>query len=221
MSSQQPSEEDPTQEDSFVKLVGLARDGDQSAVGQLVEQYRNYLLLIANEDIEDRLQPKLGASDLVQQSIILAQRKFGQFRGQSEPEFLAWLKTILRNNLLKNRHRYATRKRNAHQEVHFQDHSAIERGLSDDQLTPSSEAVKQEKERALSSALARLAADHQTIIRLRNFEQLSFEEIGNQMDRSPDAARKLWSRAINALQTELTKIAPELISGIHPIDEQS
>ena len=36
-----------------------------------------------------------------------------------------------------------------------------------------------------------------------NWERLSFQEIGQQMDRSADAVRKVWSRAVERLQIEL------------------
>ena len=45
-----------------------------------------------------------------------------------------------------------------------------------------------------------LPADEQAVILLRHFEFLSFEEIGHRLDRSPEAARKLWGRAILRLQ---------------------
>ena len=40
--------------------------------------------------------------------------------------------------------------------------------------------------------------------RVRNWEQMAFAEIGKQMNRSPEAARKLWSRAVVRLQQELS-----------------
>jgi RNA polymerase sigma-70 factor, ECF subfamily len=46
----------------------------------------------------------------------------------------------------------------------------------------------------------RLPPDDQAVVLLRHFDCLSFEEIGRRLDRSPDAARKLWGRAIVRLQ---------------------
>ena len=53
---------------------------------------------------------------------------------------------------------------------------------------------------ALRAALSRLPDDEQAVIVLRHFESLSFQEVGHRLDRSPEAARKLWSRAIARLQ---------------------
>lgn len=51
--------------------------------------------------------------------------------------------------------------------------------------------------------LARLPADHPVVIELRYWKGLSFADIGTEMDRSADAVRKLWYRAIERLQAEL------------------
>jgi len=59
--------------------------------------------------------------------------------------------------------------------------------------------------------MSQLSADQQQVITLRNFEQLGFEEIGSRMNRSADAARKLWSRSIETLKLSLRLNSPELI----------
>ncbi len=84
----------------FEALLRRGRNGEQEAIGLLLSKYRNYLLLIANQDLDQKMRAKMGASDLVQQSMILAQQNFGQFRGASEIEFKSWIRKILQNDLL-------------------------------------------------------------------------------------------------------------------------
>ena len=189
--------------DSFERLLAQARAGDSSAVGRLVEEYRNYLLVIANEDADDRLRGKVGSSDIVQESMMCAQQRFEQFQGASDAEVKAWLKTILTNNLRKNRRSFETQKRNSLLEINIEEESAVGRLLLDKNLTPSSDAIHREKIKALASATANLPVDYQQVIRHRNLEQQSFEEIGQRMGRSADAARKLWARAIETLKVAL------------------
>ena len=55
----------------------------------------------------------------------------------------------------------------------------------------------------IETALARLPDGYRQIIVYRYCEARSFEDIAQRMNRSPNAARKLWSRAIERLQTEL------------------
>src|SRR6516225_2026590 len=74
------------------QMLCLARAGDQSARGQMLELYRNYLTLLARYQIGRRLQGKVDPSDLVQETFLEAHRDFGQFRGGTEPELVGWLR---------------------------------------------------------------------------------------------------------------------------------
>ena len=83
-----------------------ARNGSKNALGDLLENYRNCLLLIAQQEIDPRLLTKGGASDLVQETFLEAQRDFAGFQGDSKEELLAWLRQLLRNNLANFARRY-------------------------------------------------------------------------------------------------------------------
>ena len=58
------------------RLVVLARAGDETALGQLLELYRNYLRLLADMQISRRLAGKVDPSDLVQEAFLEAHRDF-------------------------------------------------------------------------------------------------------------------------------------------------
>ena len=62
-------------------------------------------------------------------------------------------------------------------------------GLAANVLSPSGQAMEHEQDQALREALGRLPEDYRRVITLRHEEQLSFEEIGRLLQRSPDAAR--------------------------------
>ena len=76
-------------------------------------------------------------------------------------------------------------------------------GLAANTLSPSGQAVEHEQDQALQAALERLPEDYRRVITLRYEQQLPFEEIGRLLQRSPDAARKLWARAVERLHEEL------------------
>jgi RNA polymerase sigma-70 factor (ECF subfamily) len=189
-------------------LLAKARGGDPEAAGLLVQHYRKYLLLIANQELEPQLKTKLGASDVVQESIIHAQQNFAMFRGHSEGELLAWLRAILLNDLRKQRRHFATLKRNSKNESSLHQQSTAARQVADENLTPRSDAIQHESVQALFQALEQLSEDQRTAITLRNFDELDFAEIGRRLDRSPDAARKLWARAIESLRDILGSETP-------------
>ncbi len=81
------------------RLLEQARAGDESALGQLLELYRNYLRLMARSLICQPLRVRLDASDLVQEAFLKAYREFPGFLGSSEPELVAWLRQILVRSL--------------------------------------------------------------------------------------------------------------------------
>jgi RNA polymerase sigma-70 factor (ECF subfamily) len=89
------------------KCLEEARGGSADALGQVMQVCRQYLLLVANRELEPELQAKGGASDLVQETFLEAQRDFGRFQGSSQAEVLAWLRRILLNNLANFRRRYS------------------------------------------------------------------------------------------------------------------
>ena len=98
--------------------IRRARGGSDSALGQLLEAYRPYLLLVANRELPPDLRVKVGASDLVQETFLDAQRDFPRFRGSTERELLAWLRRILLTNLaLVGRQFRDTEKRQLDREV--------------------------------------------------------------------------------------------------------
>lgn len=184
-----------------------ARAGSREALGEVLEACRGYLLLLAQEELDAGLQAKGGASDLVQQTFMEAQQDFARFQGSSEGELLAWLRQLLIHNLANFRRSYRhTNKRRIDREVGLPPgSSSVAPGerLPSATPTPSMDAMKREQTEALQLALARLPEEYRQVILLRYQEESSFEEIGRQMSRSPNAARKLWLRAIERLQREL------------------
>src|SRR5262245_12661307 len=78
-------------------LVERARAGDKEAFADLLGLYRNYLLLLARVHLDANLRAKVDPSDLVQETCLMVARDFTEFRGETEAEFIAWLRQILAN----------------------------------------------------------------------------------------------------------------------------
>jgi RNA polymerase sigma-70 factor (ECF subfamily) len=186
-----------------------ARAGSNEALGQALESCRQYLLLVAEKEFDPALRAKGGASDLVQETFLEAQRDFTQFRGSSEKELLGWLRRMLLNNL----GNFARRYREADMRAVGREITLTGAGSSEDAyqqlggatLSPSGHAIEREQAEELERALQRLPEDYRTVIHLRYREERPFEEIGRLMNRSPDAARKLWARAMEQFRQEWQK----------------
>ncbi len=207
--------------EALQSLILHARSGDATALGSLISGFRNYLLVIAKDRVDRRLQSKFGASDVVQESLVHAQLNFRQFGGTTVEELKAWLRTILVNDIRKCHRTFATQKRSMLREISVDRESAVGRLLEDTQPTPFSDALQRERVAALTQALAGLPADYQQVIQLRNMLEMDFAEIGVRMDRSPDAARKLWARAVEALRDAVAASTPELLERPGEHDERA
>ena len=70
----------------------------------------------------------------------------------------------------------------------------IEHGFNALQLSPSKAAAQREQGILLADALSYLPSDYREVLVLRHFEDLSFAEVGERMDRSLDSVQKLWVR---------------------------
>jgi RNA polymerase sigma-70 factor (ECF subfamily) len=133
-------------------------------------------------------------------------RDFAAFHGCSRDELCAWLRKILEHNLAVFRRRYrATQKRQVALEVPIgvdgEEDAASH--LPVDSVSPSANAARQEQAEALLAALARIPDDYRRVVLWHHHDRLTFREIGRRLRRSPEAARKLWSRALVRLAEEL------------------
>ncbi|MGI9519976.1 MAG: sigma-70 family RNA polymerase sigma factor [Pirellulaceae bacterium] len=214
MTDQPPDQDDfrdsqdlSPQDAEFQQWIDSAREGSIDAVAELMRASREYLLLIANHELDNDLRRKLGPSDVVQSSIMDATRCIEQFQGSSRQQFMAWLRTILHNRVARKRRDYkSSEKRNIRREQPLQ--SARQSGqhalqIAVDEPTPATEAAKNEQLALVAGCLAELPEDYQRVIRMRQWEQLTFREIATRMNRTEDACQKLWRRAIAALKHSL------------------
>lgn len=187
-------------------LLDEARTGEGAVLGRLLEQYRNYLRVLARIEIGRKLQGKVDASDLVQEVFLDAHRYFPNFRGTAEPQFVHWLREILAGTLANQVRRYfGTQARDLRLErsiVADLDRSSVAlAGFAvDPHSSPSEKAVRDEEGLLVSEALSHLPADYQTVLVLRHLEGLTFPQISERMDRSVDSVEKLWLRGLTQLR---------------------
>jgi RNA polymerase sigma-70 factor (ECF subfamily) len=190
------------------QLLAEAREGRRASLGALLELYRNYLLLLAQTQLDLHLQGRASPSDLVQETFLQACGHFGQFRGSTEKELLGWLRRILVNNLGRLvEKQLRAGKRDARREVSLERHrdllessaTRVEAALVSAGSSPSAQAQRRELAALVADRLARLPAAYRDVIVLRNLEGLPFDEVARRMGRTPGAVRVLWLRALDHL----------------------
>jgi RNA polymerase sigma-70 factor (ECF subfamily) len=190
-------------------LLRRARDGEEDALGSLLEQYRSYLALLARVQISRRLQGKVDAADLVQETFLEAHRGFARFQGTTEKELVCWLRQILAANLADLVRRYLVAQR---RDVRLErellvdvDHSSQALGevLVAGHSSPSQQAARREQAVLLAEALARLPEHYREVLILHHLEGLSFPEVGRRLGRSLDSVKNVWTRALARLRRSL------------------
>jgi RNA polymerase sigma-70 factor (ECF subfamily) len=188
------------------QLLQVARGGDAETLGKLLELYRRYLAVLARVQIGQRLQGKVDASDVVQETFLDAHRNFGRFRGTTEAQFVRWLRQILAAKLTDQVRRYlGAQGRDVRLERMIGDaldrsSVMLDRALAAPQSSPSQQAVRREQAVLLADALGQLTDDYREVIVLRHLEGLTFPEVARRMGRSQDSVEKLWMRALVRLR---------------------
>jgi RNA polymerase sigma-70 factor (ECF subfamily) len=195
------------EEPDLRRLIASARRGDRAAQDELFVRYRNYLSLLARMSLSRRLRGKLDASDAVQDVFVNAHRSFTGFRGETPEELVAWFKQILANRLADANRRYVGnqrrdvgRERSLEQIVERSSAALLNLPAA---RSPSNGAQRREIGTVVANALARLKEDDREVIVLRSLEERDWPDVARRMDRTTDAVRSLWSRALQRLSEVL------------------
>jgi RNA polymerase sigma-70 factor (ECF subfamily) len=189
------------------QLLDRARSGDASAREALFQRCRAYVGYLAKSHVDSWLMPKVDSSDLIQQTLMEAYEAFPTFTGNTEGEWLGFLKRILKNNATDFVRRFGAAKRRAALEVAIGgggQSSLFRPGplLVDQGDSPSAIVLQREQEIEVANALEQLPEDYQQVIILRSLQRLPFDEVAEQMNRSRPATQMLYMRAVRRL-TEL------------------
>ncbi|HEX5443374.1 MAG TPA: sigma-70 family RNA polymerase sigma factor [Pirellulales bacterium] len=170
-----------------------------------LEQYRNYLHLLARLQLDPQVQAKLDASDLIQQTLLKAHEKRAQFRGNSDAELAGWLRQILTNQLADEMRRLHGPAHDIDLERSLQiavDDSAsrIDAWLAADSSSPSHALSRHEELLRLAEALARLPGDQRMAVELRHLKGFTVGQISAEMGRGETAVGGLLRRGVKRLR---------------------
>jgi len=191
-------------------LLEQARQGDQEALGRLLEAQREALHRLAERQLNGRVAVRVDASDIIQQTFLEAHRGFRQFAGQDARELTAWLQRILDHKVAGAIRDHALlQKRNVHRDRSMDDShggmASLKKELDAGLSTPSQKAIRGEEEQRLMEALSVLPDDQREAVRLRHLEGLALADIARHLGRSPAAAAGLIKRGMQGLRRQLRR----------------
>lgn len=203
----EPPSQKMTAEDG---LLAAAKAGDASAFWRLTEGYRPYLRGVVARLVGAQFSAKVDASDIVQQGLLTAFEQFGQFRGTDTKQWQHWILALVRNQARKIVRYWHQEMRDVRRERPIAAGSSGQQGRMDgpsvplaaDGSSPSQQAARRERAARLMAAIHKLPQDYQEVLYLRNFDDLPYAEIAARMNRSEEAVRKLWERAVRRLRQE-------------------
>lgn len=182
------------------QLLARACAGDREALGELLENNRDYLRNLADRLLDDRMGRRIDASDVVQQTCLSVHKQIGEFVGQDAAQFAAWLRQIHERNIRNAvRDQLHTEKRAISREERLPDGDAH----AIRQTTPSQHVVRREESAKLAKAIGQLVEDEGEALRRRYLEGQSVAEIAAAMGLSKDALARLFKRAMKNVKRHL------------------
>ena len=185
-----------------IELISAAKRGERGALNALFERVGPKLLALIRLRLGHRLRGHVESGDVMQQTLLNAFRNIDQFRGQRQGSMMAWLGGIARNEIRIYARHLERKQRDVRQNVPLDD---VDQLVANQIRSEVSRIHLLDQTRVLEEALAQLSDTHREVIVLRRFEELSFAEVGQRLDKTADAARMLYARAMTALTLQMRR----------------
>jgi RNA polymerase sigma-70 factor (ECF subfamily) len=171
----------------------------------VLERYRHYLELLARLHLQPRFRSKLGASDVVQQTLFKATRNWDQFRGHGEAELAGWLRCILTSTMVDAARELEGAKRDVALERSLeaflgQSSARLEALLQASPDSPSEQVLRHEELLQLSAALAQLPEDQRLALERHYLQSCTVTEVAEHMGRTERSVAGLVRRGLQRLR---------------------
>ena len=181
------------------ELVQKCASGDDAAFDILVKKYQNKIINIAYGMLQDRED----AYDVAQEVFIKLYRKIGSFHGAALLD--TWIHRVAVNASLDALRKRGRRVRTMPLEVETDDEQTIELPVADDSASPEKVALQNERRRMLLAAIGRLDEKYRSVLVLREFEDMDYEQIARVLNISVGTVKSRLNRAREKLRNLLAK----------------
>ncbi len=184
---------------SDVELIGKFNDGDVDAFEQLIIRYEKKIYSICFYFLKNREV----ADDAAQEIILKLYKKLGSFR--QEAAFSTWMNYVASNTC-----RDYLRKRKRNKVLHLDDDiqtedGQISRELPSEESTPEERIENKELGVLMQDTIAKLKEDHREILLMREYQELSYEEIAKILEISVGTVKSRIYRARKDLKALLNQ----------------
>ena len=178
--------------------------GDDGARADLIEEHLPYILERVRKRMGAGLRVRADSLDMAQEAALRFLRGDAPIVTNDPARLRAFLAKVVENTLRDENDRQTAAKRDRRREHSDRDRYGVLLDLPHRfQDTPSEVAMKLERSTQLELALKLIDPEDAAVITLRDFEQLGFAEIGEQVGVSENAARMRYQRALPRLRSIL------------------
>lgn len=189
-------------------LLKRVHAGDANALDELLARHRPYLRRMVNLHLDANLRRRVDPSDVVQEAQLEATRRMDSYLAEPPMAFRIWLRQITYDRLLmlRRKHSQAAR-RSVQRESPLPERSSVQlaQQIFADGSTPSEHLVQHELSRRVQEALSQLSDADREIILMRNFEELSNQDVADVLSLDPATASKRYGRALLRLRSALVE----------------
>ena len=192
-----------------VETVELLREhgtGSPGALDKLLAQHREYLHRLIDVRMDGQLRSRIDVSDVIQEAHLEVVRRIDDYMERRPMPFRLWLRQTAYETLLRLRRRHVEAKqRTVEREVPLPERSSVllaaaaMRGAA----TPSEELVEQELAQRVRDAMTQLSDEDRELLLMRNYEELSNQEVAQVLSLEPGTASKRYTRALLRLREVL------------------
>jgi RNA polymerase sigma-70 factor (ECF subfamily) len=193
--------------DNDAALLEAARRGDRSALERLLQTYRSRLRQAIALRLPLRLAARIDPSDIVQETLVEATRRFDQYLKSQQIAFYPWLRRLAADQLVlaQRKHEGVQGRSVNHECFRLSDLSDSSWHVLADCLVssitgPLARLLHDEARHRVLAALANLGEDDREVLVLRFLEDLSVVEAAHVLDISESALKMRQLRAVQRLQ---------------------
>lgn len=194
-----------------LELLRTSLKGNNEAFNEVLLKHRDRLRKMIAVRMNQRLQGRLDASDVIQDTFVEASRALDAYLENPKLPVFLWLRHLAGEKLIQaHRKHLSTQKRTAEREQRIMGGTPAATSMSlaiqlaGKMTSPSQAAQKKEATDQLMDALESMNEIDREILTLRHFEQLSSRETATVLDMTNEAVKKRYVRALAKLQKILT-----------------
>lgn len=195
-------------------LLELAKSGNEEALNEVLLKHRDRLKRMVAVRLNPKLQGRLDASDVIQDTYVEAARVLSDYLENPQLPVFLWLRHLAGEKLIQAHRRHlSAQKRDAGREQAIQGGApavtsqSLAIQLSAKITSPSNAAQKNEAKDQLALALEQMDDLDREVLTLRHFEQLSNRETADVLKMNYETVKKRYVRALEKLQKLLVKFS--------------